>query len=121
MCSRVLYKCTVVVSWFVPLDKDEMPCEDRGEQEQVPCVGLLEIVTGTNQLTRCACCRGSGHHVRPIKSVPIRLFPLFHSVIDRLRNYFLFLWRFLRSLFLRLCVAILWPLRFFPLGISVKI
>ena len=32
-------------------------------------------------------------------------------------DYFLFLWRFLRSLFLRLCVAILWPLRFFPLGI----
>lgn len=30
-----------------------------------------------------------------------------------------FLWRFLRSLFFRLCVAILWRLRFLPQGILV--
>lgn len=33
---------------------------------------------------------------------------------------FFFLWRFLRKRFLRLCVAILWRLRFFPQGISVS-
>lgn len=32
---------------------------------------------------------------------------------------FFFLWRFLRSLFLRLCVAILWRLRFLPQGILI--
>jgi len=36
------------------------------------------------------------------------------------KPYF-FLWRFLRRRFLRLCVAILWPFLFFPLGIFVNI
>ena len=36
------------------------------------------------------------------------------------KPYF-FLWRFLRRRFLRLCVAILWPFLFFPLGIVVNI
>ncbi len=35
-------------------------------------------------------------------------------------DYF-FLWRFFLSLFLRLCVAILWPFLFFPLGIIIDI
>jgi len=34
------------------------------------------------------------------------------------RAAYFFLWRFLRRRFLRLWVAILWPLRFFPLGIG---
>jgi hypothetical protein len=36
-------------------------------------------------------------------------------------DYFFFLWRFLRNLFLRLWVAILWRLRFFPQGMAVRL
>ena len=34
-------------------------------------------------------------------------------------QHYFFLWRFLRRRFFRLCVAILWRLRFFPLGMIV--
>ena len=47
-------------------------------------------------------------------------FTLCSQTKNRNESYFFFLCLFLRSLFLRLCVAILCLFRFFPQGIKMK-
>src|SRR5690554_3750835 len=60
--------------------------------------------------------------VKYLKTTKQPFLGCFTKKTKRLKKaYFFFLWRFLRSRFLRLCVAILWRLRFLPLGIMLFI
>jgi len=69
---------------------------------------LQEIKAGINRTQK--------KRARQLEPCPLKKFR--NIFFYKIRNYFFFfLWRFLRRRFLRLCVAILCLLRFFPQGI----